>query len=143
MRRPYVLVSNLSDLITDSDFPKHHTSMLAGKPSPIVEEIEGKIYVLSGSPWQSYCLLPTPTFGVYDPLIEQWKALPDPPFHASRFKDSQNFDVLAHSVVGTTLYVMAWSHIDYFDIYFSCNVNDGNWKIIGKSIIEVPVGVPP
>ena len=102
MRRPYVLVSNLSDLITDSDFPKHHTSMLAGKPSPIVEEIEGKICVLSGSPWQSYCLLPTPTFGVYDPLIEQWKALPDPPFHASRFKDSQNFGVLAYSVVGTT-----------------------------------------
>ena len=70
MRRPYVFVSNLSDLITDSDFPKLHTSMLAGKPSPIVEEFEGKIYVLSGYPWQSYCLLPTPTFEVYDPLIE-------------------------------------------------------------------------
>ena len=81
-------------------------------------------------------------FEVYDPLIEQWKTLPNPPFHASRFKDSQNFDVLAHSVVGTTLYVMAWSHIDYCDCYYSCKVNHINWKIIRKSVSEVPIGVP-
>ena len=31
------------------EFRKHHTSMLVAKPTPIVEEIEGKIYVLFGT----------------------------------------------------------------------------------------------
>ena len=42
---PYVYVLNLTglDSTTDLDLRKHHTSMLAAKPIPIVEEIEGKI----------------------------------------------------------------------------------------------------
>ena len=141
---PYVYVLDLTglDSTTDLDLRKHHTSMLAAKPIPIVEEIEGKIYVLSGTPWQAECLLPVPTFEVYDPSIEQWKPLPEPPFHEQRLPRSQIYKVIYHSVVGTTIYVLALSDRDYSNYYYSYNVNEGNWKLVGKSVDKLPVPYP-
>ena len=140
---PYVYVSDLSNLITYGlELRKHHTSMLAAKPIPIVEEIEGKIYVLSRTPWQLECLLPTPTFEVYDLMIEQWKPLPKPPFHEECWPSSQIFRVIYHCAVGTTSYVLTASELDYCDYYYSYNVNDGHWKLVGKLVDELPVPYP-
>ena len=138
---PYVYVLDLTrlDSSTDLDLLKHHTSMLAAKPTPIVEEIEGKIYVLSGTPSQSYCLLPTPTFEVYDPLIEQWKPLDQPPFYREGCSNCQEFEVIDHSVLGTTIYVLTFNLMDEFYHYYSYNVNDGNWKFLGESEDKLPV----
>ena len=121
---------------------KHHTSMLAAKPDPIVEETEGKIHVLSDTPWKSECLLLTPTFEVYDPTIEQWKSLPEPSFHMEGWLGSQIFEVIYHSVVGYTLYVLAASELDYHDYYYFYNVNDRNWTLLGKLVDKLPVPYP-
>nr|CAN72241.1 hypothetical protein VITISV_000708 [Vitis vinifera] len=65
-------------------------------------QIEGKIYVLSGAPWHMDCLLPTPTFEVYDPLVGKWEALPEPPFYAAHSSsDCYDYHVYDYSVVGT------------------------------------------
>ena len=113
--------------------------MLAEKPSPIVAEIEGKIYVLSGAPWHMDCLLPTPTFEVYDPLVGKWEALPEPPFYAAHSSsDCYDYHVLDYSEVGTTIYVVP---ADYGgENYFSYCVNDKEWKSLGKS--PPNVGIP-
>ena len=142
---PHVYVSDLTGgLDSITLLRKHPISMLAAKPTPIVTEIGGKIYVLLKTPWHRHRELPTPTFEVYDPSSDrqQWEALPEPPFRGAAFYASSPFDVAGHSVVGTTLYVLAWSLCGDGEFYFSYNVNDKIWKFLGKSVDEVPVPYP-
>lgn len=97
--------------------------------------------MLSGAPWHMDCLLPRPTFEVYDPLVGKWEALPEPPFYAAHSSsDCYDYHVYDYSVVGTTIYVVA---ADYGgENYFSYCVNDKEWKSLGKSPSDVGIPVP-
>ena len=75
-------------------------------------------------------------------MIELWEPLAEPPFHEARWFDCQKFEVIDHFLVGTTIYVLALTLIDFHDYYYyyyySYNVNEGNWKFLRKSEVELP-----
>ncbi|KAL3515226.1 hypothetical protein ACH5RR_022128 [Cinchona calisaya] len=74
------LLSTASSYVTDihpSSPPP--AQMSAGKSYSIVVEVDGLIYVLTGSDLVHHCV-PDPTFEVYDPCTNKWTSLEAPPF---------------------------------------------------------------
>ena len=65
-------------------------------------------------------------FESYDPLIDQWEALPSPPFLCA-------YDI---SMAGTTIYVYAGHG------FYCYNVNNMVWDSLIRSAIEIPVHQP-
>ncbi|KAL6346408.1 hypothetical protein AAG906_033204 [Vitis piasezkii] len=111
---PYIYFSDLTTLDSITQFCEHTLTMLAPKTSPIIEEIEGKIYALSGPSCHYEDFLPAPRLS-YD--------------------GSDNI-IRDYSVVGTTIYVRAG------DNYYSYSVNDRKWDFLGNSEHEIPVQAP-
>ena len=115
---PYIYVSDLTTLDSITQFREHPLTMLAPKTSPIIEEIEGKIYALSGPSCHYKDFLPAPVFEVYDPSLDRLEALPLPLFYQENSYDGPAYIIHDYSVVGTTIYVRAG------DNYYSYSVND-------------------
>ncbi|KAJ9703243.1 hypothetical protein PVL29_004863 [Vitis rotundifolia] len=133
---PYIYISDLTTLDSITQFREHSLTMLAPKSSPIIEEIEGKIYLLSGPSCHYEDFLPAPPFEVYDPSLDRFEALPLPLFYQeNRYYGSDNI-IRDYSVVGTTIYVLAG------DNYYSYSVNDRKWDFLGNSEYEIRVPAP-
>ncbi|WJZ85846.1 hypothetical protein VitviT2T_005363 [Vitis vinifera] len=133
---PYIYVSDLTTLDSITQFREHPLTMLAPKTSPIIEEIEGKIYALSGPSCHYKDFLPAPVFEVYDPSLDRLEALPLPLFYQENSYDGPAYIIHDYSVVGTTIYVRAG------DNYYSYSVNDRIWDFLGNSRHEIPVQAP-
>ncbi|KAL6346368.1 hypothetical protein AAG906_033164 [Vitis piasezkii] len=133
---PYIYVSDLTTLDSITQFREHPLTMLAPKTSPIIEEIEGKIYALSGPSCHYKDFLPAPVFEVYDPSLDRLEALPLPLFYQENSYDGPAYIIHDYSVVGTTIYMRAG------DNYYSYSVNDRIWDFLGNSRHEIPVQAP-
>ncbi|KAJ9703240.1 hypothetical protein PVL29_004860 [Vitis rotundifolia] len=129
---PYIYFSDLTKLDSITEFRKHSLTMLAPKTSPIIEEIEGKIYVLSGPACHYEGLLPNPSFEAYDPSLDQLEALDLPHFYRENRYSDPEYIVHGHSVVGTDIVVLAGEQYYYYI------VKDRNWEL-GETPIPRPL----
>ena len=127
----------VSDLTTMTDsitrFDDHCLTMQAPKTSPIIEEIEGKIYVLAGPSFHYKDFMPIPAFEVYDPSLHRFETLPTPPFYSRKNYTDPDCIIHGHSVVGTTIYVRAGEK------YYSYSIRRREWDYLGKSADEIPL----
>ncbi|KAL6345112.1 hypothetical protein AAG906_013596 [Vitis piasezkii] len=130
---PYIYFSDLTKLDSITEFRKHSLTMLAPKTSPIIEEIEGEIYVLSGPACHYDGLLPNPSFESYDPSLDQLEALDLPHFHWENCYNDPEYLVHGHSVVGTEIFVLAGEQ------YYSYSIKDRTWF---HELGEIPIPRP-
>ena len=128
-----IFFSDLTKKDSITEFQEHSRTMREAKSSPIIEEIDGKVYFLSGPPSHYKYLLPVPSFEVYDPSLDRFEALPTPLFYVMHPYDDPDYTIRDHSVVGTTIYVRAG------DQYYSYSISDRKWYCLGNSADEIPV----
>lgn len=114
----------------DDDIPR----MLVPKFSPLVINLDEKIYVLARRPSCKYDKpLELPVFEVFDPLLESWRALPHPPWtDPAQFKIGSDYMhhhfVWAHKIVCCTI---AGFYI--FDTRME------KWEFIEKRLSPIPM----
>ncbi|KAI7985405.1 F-box/kelch-repeat protein [Camellia lanceoleosa] len=88
--------------------------MLVPKFSPLVINLDEKIYVVARRPSCKYDKpLELPVFKVFDPLLKSWKALPHPPWtDPAQFKIGSDYMhhhfVWAHKIVCCTILVSSF-----------------------------------
>lgn len=86
--------------------------MLSGMASPLIIVVEGKLYVLAGTP---VSMLPKHPFEVYDPKTNSWDKLPSPPFLGPDSKFFQDPQFRAYVVIGNKIHVSTSSSSFTFD----------------------------
>ncbi|KAM7478882.1 hypothetical protein LguiA_027095 [Lonicera macranthoides] len=92
------------------------SSMTARKPCPQVAILDGKLYVIAG---QHHCWrgkVPVPRFECYDPTLNLWDTLPDPPFY-----DDWPTLHLYVSVIGREIFVKCPAGL------YAYHVDDRTW----------------
>ncbi|KAJ9703249.1 hypothetical protein PVL29_004869 [Vitis rotundifolia] len=130
-----IFVSNLTTLDSISEFHNHSVTMSTEKPSPILAEFEGKIYVLSGPSRRCDYSLETPTFEVYDPSLGQMEPLPDPPFYINNNYNSYKCVVARCSVEGSSIYMLVGGH------YYCYRIQDKKWDERKYAMDNIPVQI--
>ncbi|KAL7241822.1 hypothetical protein ACSBR1_014413 [Camellia fascicularis] len=86
--------------------------MLSGMASPLIIVVEGKLYVLAGTP---VSMLPKHPFEVHDLKTNSWEKLPSPPFLRRDSKFFQDPQFQAYVVMGNQIHVSTSSSSFTFD----------------------------
>ncbi|PRQ46419.1 putative kelch-type beta propeller [Rosa chinensis] len=100
---------------------KMDATLLGAKFSPWMVELGGKLYAL--------CYMGvshSPEFEVFDPKLQTWSALPQPPFfqHGSRYDNHAPF---AYAIAGTKMFV---SHELCPVFCFDVSQPDSGWRLV-------------
>ncbi|KAJ9703250.1 hypothetical protein PVL29_004870 [Vitis rotundifolia] len=104
-RCPLIFVSDCTTPDSISKFSRANFRMITEKPSPIIVEFGGKLYVLSGPSWHYNHPLEPPTFEVYDPSLDEFEPLPDPPFYINNNFNSYDCVVAGYCLVQSSIYM--------------------------------------
>uniref|UniRef100_A0A5B7AT89 Galactose oxidase/kelch repeat superfamily protein n=1 Tax=Davidia involucrata TaxID=16924 RepID=A0A5B7AT89_DAVIN len=110
------------DIATRSFDTSSVTPLQMGKPSPLVVEVEGKLYVLSGIPVDC---LNQPAFEAYDPVTNSWEKLACPPFLDPECKYFQDPKYTGYAVIGKKI------HATTSKSSFTYDVKDDSWVPCG------------
>ncbi|KAL7241828.1 hypothetical protein ACSBR1_014419 [Camellia fascicularis] len=92
--------------------------MLSGMASPLIIVVEGKLYVLAGTP---VSMLPKHPFEVHDPKTNSWEKLLSPPFLRPDSKFFQDPQFQAYVVIGNKI------HVSTSSSSFTFNTATKNW----------------
>ncbi|XP_040368900.1 uncharacterized protein LOC121051064 [Rosa chinensis] len=115
---------------------KHDWSFLKGKPDPLLFEVNGNLYCLTGRPLGFS--LDRPTFEVYYSSSGECEALPDPPFYLPELDQNKNDSgrlpgsELSYAIVGTKILISSRHNnesIPNFPIMcFDVNEKEKKWR---------------
>lgn len=108
---PKVFTLDLANSETNVGFQSGE--MLSGMASPLIIVVEGKLYVLAGTP---VSMLPKHPFEVHDPKTNSWEKLPSPPFLRPDSKFFQDPQFRAYVVIGNKIHVSTSSSSFTFDL---------------------------
>lgn len=128
------------DKLTQLPFP----SLLQGKASPLIWEVDGKLFCLArGPPPPSADRAPTaewsPSFEVYDPALQKWNALADPPCYKYPGGDSDPehfflrfnyYSTFYHAILGSQIFVSNPLHHPNYT--YKCDLSslsDKEWQV--------------
>uniref|UniRef100_A0A5B7BX24 Uncharacterized protein n=1 Tax=Davidia involucrata TaxID=16924 RepID=A0A5B7BX24_DAVIN len=94
------------------------TPLHSGKPCPLVVDVEGKLYVLSGIPVRG---IRQPAFEAYDSVTNSWEKLSCPPFLDPECKYFQIPKYTGYAVIGKKI------HVTTARSSFSYDIKDDTW----------------
>ncbi|RVW16072.1 hypothetical protein CK203_022542 [Vitis vinifera] len=132
-RSPLIFVSDFTTPDSISKFSRANFRMITEKPSPIIVEFGGKLYVLSGPSWHYNHPLESPTFEVYDPSLDEFEPLPDPPFYIDNNFNSYDCAVAGYCLVKSSIYMLVGNRC------YCYRIQDNQWDADGTSMDEIGV----